>query len=178
MKRIVSLLLALAMLFTLVPAFAEGDAADTEPAVTEEKNSEFEISGNKLIRYTGSSSSVTVPAEVEIIGSGAFLNNRKITSVRFAGKVTAIQSQAFAGCSKLSRVSFADISKLESIGSYAFAGCLPMNPSWAANVKSVAGNAFDGCNVQAQAPAVTNTPPVVQLDPTATPEVVVTPAPT
>ncbi|MGN0793284.1 MAG: leucine-rich repeat protein [Aristaeellaceae bacterium] len=168
MKRIVSVLLVIAMLFTLMPiVYAEGDGAP-----------EFEISGNKLVRYNGNSSSVTVPAEVEIIGSGAFLNNRTITSVRFAGKVTKIQSQAFAGCSKLSRVSFADFSALESIGSYAFAGCLPMNPSWAANVRSVAGNAFDGCNIAAQlAASNTNTPPVVYLDPTATPEPVVTATP-
>ena len=121
MKRVTSLILVLMMLISLMPvtfASAEG-------------SSDFEISGNKLVRYTGSSSSVTVPAEVEVIGSSAFMNNRTITSVRFAGKVQSIQSSAFAGCSKLSRVSFADLSALESIGSYAFAGCLPMDPSWA-----------------------------------------------
>lgn len=168
MKRLISICLVLAMVLTAIPfAFAGADDSD------------FEISGNKLVRYKGSSSSVTVPAEVEIIGSGAFMNNRTITSVRFAGRVTAIQSNAFAGCTKLARVSFADKSALESIGSYAFAGCLPMDPSWANGVKSVAGNAFDGCNISANKPAApTNTPPVQQLPPTATPEPTATPDPT
>lgn len=168
MKRLISICLILAMVLAAVPfAFAGADEGD------------FEISGNKLVRYTGNSSSVTVPAEVEIIGSGAFMNNRTITSVRFAGSVTTIQSNAFAGCTKLARVSFADKEALESIGSYAFAGCLPMDPSWANGVKSVAGNAFDGCNISASKPAEpTNTPPVQQLAPTATPVPTATPAPT
>ena len=168
MKKILTLGLMLALLLTLA-VFACANADD----------SEFEIVNGKLVRYNGSSTSVTVPEEVTVIGSSAFLNNRTITSVRFAGKVTEIQAQAFAGCTKLERVSFADLSALEKIGSYAFAGCLKLNPTWAANVKSVAGNAFDGCNVAATVAAQnTNTPPVVTLAPTPSPVATETPAPT
>lgn len=138
MKRLTSVLLVLAMLLTFMPAvYAEG-------------GSDFEISGNTLVRYNGTGTSVTVPAEVEVIGSGAFQNNKTLISVRFAGKVKSIQSQAFAGCEKLTFVSFADVSALESIGSKAFAGCAKLNPSWASKVANVASNAFEGCNTGAQ----------------------------
>lgn len=167
MKRLTSVLLVLAMLLTFMPAvYAEG-------------GSDFEISGNTLVRYNGTGTSVTVPAEVEIIGSGAFQNNKTLISVRFAGKVKSIQSQAFAGCEKLTFVSFADVSALESIGSKAFAGCAKLNPSWASKVESVAGNAFEGCNTGVQGVISNNKAdiPTPTPVPTPTPAPVVTPDP-
>ena len=63
--------------------------------------SDFVVKDGVLVQYTGSSSSVTVPASVKKIGPSAFEGNNNITYVRLQGKVKVIGAQAFADCENL-----------------------------------------------------------------------------
>ena len=62
-----------------------------------------------IVKYTGSASSVTVPATIaELpvveIGEGAFENNTAITSVDLPDTVEVIGKRAFAGCTALNEM--------------------------------------------------------------------------
>ena len=66
-------------------------------------------SGVVIVKYTGSASSVTVPAiiaelPVVEIGEGAFENNTAITSVDLPDTVEVIGKRAFAGCTALNEM--------------------------------------------------------------------------
>ena len=66
-------------------------------------------SGVVIVKYTGSASSVTVPATIaELpvveIGEGAFENNTAITSVDLPDTVEVIGKRAFAGCTALNEM--------------------------------------------------------------------------
>ena len=89
--------------------------ADEAPFVIDDKGT--------LTRYNGTGSAVTVPASVVAIGSGAFMNNDRLTSVTIPGNVSAIQSKAFSGCGNLNVVNV--LAKSIAIASDAFSGTRP-----------------------------------------------------
>ena len=66
-------LLALALLFLLVPASLSGASAE-----------DFHIEGTTLVDYTGTASNVTIPDTVEIIGRSAFENNQVVRAWHWA----------------------------------------------------------------------------------------------
>ena len=76
----------------------------------------------EITGYTGASTAPVIPAkiggnEVVSVGAGAFVDNTRIVSVDL-GKVKAVKSTAFAGCSSLKTVKASD--RLESVGINAF----------------------------------------------------------
>ncbi|MCR4639484.1 leucine-rich repeat domain-containing protein [Ruminococcus sp.] len=68
-----------------------------------------------------SESSYTIPDNVSLINSGAFLNSDNLESVRFNKEVQTIGSYAFFNCDKLNNVVLPD--SVAEIGYYAFAQC-------------------------------------------------------
>lgn len=82
---------------------------------------EFDIDGDVLKRYNGSSPVVVIPDNVAVIGSKAFEDVREMIEIHLSDCVTKIEDNAFTGCSNLRHIYFAN--SLKKIGSYAFSEC-------------------------------------------------------
>lgn len=91
-KTIGVLLLLTAVAVTQVPV-SDAEAAGTA--------SDFQMEGNKLLRYSGTAEVVSIPDDVQIIGEEAFANNDNIVKVNIDGKVKQIGNGAFANCDYL-----------------------------------------------------------------------------
>ena len=89
--------------------------------------------------------SVIVGYPVTAIGSAAFLNCWRITSVKIPEGVETIGNRAFEGCQSLKRVSIP--CTVKSIGEYAFDGCSSLESvEVPASVTSIGIGAFGGCS--------------------------------
>ena len=108
-----TLFLVLAIAATQIPV------SDVE-AVTSSA-SDFQISGDTLVKYVGESTSVSVPENVKKIGPGAFQNDTDLYAVYLPEGLTTIENGAFSNCSVLSVVDFPD--SLKKIGNFAFSNC-------------------------------------------------------
>ena len=121
-----------------------------------------------LLRYTGSSTSFTIPDGVKMIGADAFYRNQslqsitipagveeiwefafsgctKLTEVELPEGVTSIEQRAFAGCSGMTKIKLPN--SLISIGGFAFSNCSNLsNVSIPKNVKKIDTYAFDSCS--------------------------------
>ncbi len=109
---------------------------------------EYTLTNGKvsITKYKGRDTVIVIPAtingaKVTVIGSGAFENASKITSVTIAPGITSIQDGAFLGCTSLKSVSLP--STLISIGSGAFSGCTSLTSLAIPNsVKNIGDWAF------------------------------------
>jgi len=81
---------------------------------------DFQISGTRLTKYTGSSKSVTIPNGVTTIGRNAF-KDMNITSVTIPDSVTSIEHSAFENCKNLVNVNIGN--GVTSIGDFVFENC-------------------------------------------------------
>lgn len=130
MKKLTALLVILAMMICYVPTVtATQESLDAASAgdfeytiITPAGGSEYA----KLTKYTGSQTSVTLPASfggapLKVIGYEAFCNNGNITSVSIPEGIETIENRAFCGCSALDNVILPDT--LKEIGDYAFTDC-------------------------------------------------------
>ena len=107
----------------------------------------FAIDGGVLRGYNGSETVITIPDGVTSIADYAFYGNTDIISVSIPAGVISIEYLAFAECSNLESVTFAEGSQLTSIGSYAFDGCSSLTSiSIPAGVTSIGTSAFYGCS--------------------------------
>lgn len=75
---------------------------------TKADSSDFITDGTTLARYTGQSSSVSIPVGITHIAENAFADNENITDVSLPGTVTEIGYRAFAGCSGLKSIIIPD----------------------------------------------------------------------
>ncbi len=98
------------------------DAAETETSGDYEyqKVGDLDV---KLTKYTGSETSISIPASIEgftvkTLGNGLFKNNTGITHVEIPSSVTGIESYAFYGCSSLKSITIPK--NVESIASNNF----------------------------------------------------------
>ncbi|MDD4290785.1 MAG: leucine-rich repeat protein [Clostridia bacterium] len=95
----------------------------------------YTIEGNVLTRYAGTSTLITFPASVEIIGEGAF-SNTAVTDIDFT-RIESIGLNAFEGCEGLTVLSIPECVK--EIKDGAFKGC--------ANLYDVSFNTSDPCAI-------------------------------
>ncbi len=80
------------------------------------------------------------------IGKYAFYNCQSLTSLEIAASVTGISEKAFAYCSNLAMVTFAEDSPLASISNSVFKNCTSLRSiSIPASVTSIADSAFSYC---------------------------------
>ncbi len=117
---------------------------------------QYKITSSKTVAYTkttATSGKVTVPSTVKYkgtsfqvtqVGSKAFRNKTKITSVALGKNIKTIGSEAFSGCKKLATVKLN--SNLTKIGAKAFYNCTSLTAiKLGNNVTSIGTSAFAGC---------------------------------
>ncbi len=90
------------------------------------------------LRLTGD---VVIPEAYNVIGEGAFLNRKDITSVRLHQGMKRISKEAFCGCGSLTRVDCPV--QLDAIGMRAFADCPSLAESHRASARRVAKDAYE-----------------------------------
>ena len=127
-KRLLSILLAAALLIGLVPTLLlPAAAADyTSGDFTYKLNDD----GSAIItRYSGSAAALTIPSSldghtVKQIDSYAFEKNTTLTSVSIPETVTELKYSAFKDCTSLTAVTIpSGLTKAGSLGNGAFSGC-------------------------------------------------------
>ena len=127
-KRLLSILLAAALLIGLVPTLLLPAAAAgyTSGDFTYKLNDD----GSAIItQYSGSAAALTIPSSldghtVKQIGTYAFGKNTTLTSVSIPETVTELEYSAFMGCTSLTAVTIpSGLTKAGSLGSGAFSGC-------------------------------------------------------
>lgn len=133
-KTIGVLLLLTAVAVTQVPV-SDAEAAGTA--------SDFQMEGNKLLRYSGTAEVVSIPDDVQIIGEEAFANNDNIVKVNIDGKVKQIGNGAFANCDYLRTVNIGD--GVEQIDAGAFSNDTSLtHVSIGSGVKKLGSGVFAG----------------------------------
>ena len=133
-KTIGVLLLLTAVAVTQVPV-SDAEAAGTA--------SDFQMEGNKLLRYSGTAEVVSIPDDVQIIGEEAFANNNNIVKVNIEGKVKQIENGAFANCDYLRTVNIGD--GVEQIDAGAFSNDTALtHVSVGSGVKKLGSGVFAG----------------------------------
>ena len=133
-KTIGVLLLLTAVAVTQVPV-SDAEAAGTA--------SDFQMEGNKLLRYSGTAEVVSIPDDVQIIGEEAFANNNNIVKVNIDGKVKQIENGAFANCDYLRTVNIGD--SVEQIDAGAFSNDTALtHVSIGSGVKKLGSGVFAG----------------------------------
>lgn len=134
-KVIGALLLITAVLVTQVPA-VETSAAPS---------SDFQIDKTKLVKYTGTASSVSIPSSIKTIGAEAFAGNTTLTSISIGENVTEIEYGAFKDCTYLTNVKLTD--SLMTIGNAAFSNNISLKKiTLPKNLENLGSGVFAGCD--------------------------------
>ena len=104
----------------------------------------FQTNGSTLTNYWGINETVTVPANVTVIGCGAFSGRKRLKCVIIPASVKTIEDSAFSGCTVLEEAGIPN--SVTSIGKDAFMDCrslrkvkLPMH------LKRIGNNVFWMC---------------------------------
>ena len=119
------------------------DAAN--PYVKVDGNCLIDLTTKTLILGAGDSV-IPTDGSVEVIGAGAFMDCKKLTSIVIPDSVTSIGNGAFGGCEKLSSVTLSK--NLTSIGVGAFMDCKKLTSIVIPDsVTSIGGDAFWGCTM-------------------------------
>ena len=139
MNKKISKTIGVLLLLTAV-AVIQVPVSDAEAAGTA---SDFQMEGNKLLRYSGTAEVVSVPDDVQIIGEEAFANNNNIVKVNIDGKVKQIENGAFANCDYLRTVNIGD--GVEQIDTGAFSNDAALtHVSIGSGVKKLGSGVFAG----------------------------------
>ena len=134
-KVIGALLLITAILVTQIPV-VETSAAPS---------SDFQIDKTRLVKYTGTASSVTIPSNITTIGAEAFAGNTKLTSISIGENVTEIEYGAFRDCTYLNTVKLPD--SLISIGNGVFSNNTSLKKiTFPKNLENLGSGVFAGCD--------------------------------
>ena len=142
MKKMISVVLSLALLFTAAGVFALQASAVT---YISDENFDYAVGSDDtylLFRYKGNAdslelptqyngksiegimsycfngktlSSVTIPEGYSSIGELAFYNCTNLAEITLPSSVTAIGDMAFAGCSSLTKLDMSDATSLEAV---------------------------------------------------------------
>lgn len=108
----------------------------------EYKTSDNEIGENMFINCT--LSSIVMPDNTTVIGSGAFHGCTSLLSAPIPENVTNIKSSAFEGCSQLESVVFPQ--NITELGSLSFKGCKALKTFAFPKVTSLADEILSGCD--------------------------------
>ena len=153
-KRLLSILLAAALLIGLVPTLLlPAAAADyTSGDFTYKLNDD----GSAIItQYSGSAAALTIPSSldghtVKQIGSYAFEKNTTLTSVSIPETVTELEYYAFKGCTSLTAVTIpSGLTSAGSLSNGAFSGCSALTTvQFGSGLASIPGALFEGTGLK------------------------------
>ena len=163
MKKVLSLLLSLAMLLSIVSvvdfsAYADtlttgkcGDnvkysfESDTGTLTISGTGDMYDYSSNKSVFYdNGKIKTVIIEKGVTSIGSGAFENCTRLSSITIPDSVTSIGNYVFEYCESLTSVTIPD--SVTSIGDCAFGFCSSLaSVTISDSVTSIGNSAFKFC---------------------------------
>lgn len=108
-------------------------------------NNGFMMDGDKLVKYTGTATSVSVPNGVKTIGAEAFADNTSLSYITLPKDLLYIENGAFSGCRYLNRVILPD--GVRSIGNGAFADCENLSSvTMPASLTQMGTSVFAGCD--------------------------------
>lgn len=108
-------------------------------------NNGFMMDGDKLVKYTGTATSVSVPNGVKTIGAEAFADNTSLSYVTLPNSLLYIENGAFSGCRYLNRVMVPE--GVRSIGNGAFADCENLSSvTLPASLTQMGTSVFAGCD--------------------------------
>ncbi len=129
------LIIAAIVVYLIPPAAIDADTAST---------TDFLCDGSKLVKYTGTASTVSIPASIDEIGEEAFVDNTLITSVVIPDNVEKISYAAFSGCENLGKVVIPD--SVETIETAAFCNCKALTDvSIGSGLRKLGAGVFTGC---------------------------------
>ncbi len=136
-----ALLLAFAVAVTQIPA--EQVVADTKP--TQSQDTDFQMNGTILVKYTGTAQTVSVPASVTAIAAEAFAGNTEMEKLIFKGnQLESIAYRAFADCTGLEEVKIPDT--VIELGNGAFSNCTSLEKvTLGTEVRNLGIGVFAGC---------------------------------
>ena len=153
-KRLLSILLAAALLIGLVPTLLlPAAAADyTSGDFTYKLNDD----GSAIItRYSGSAAALTIPSSldghtVKQIDSYAFEKNTTLTSVSIPETVTELKYSAFEDCTSLTAVTIpSGLTKAGSLGNGVFTGCSALTTvQFGSGLTSIPDALFEGTGLK------------------------------
>ena len=89
--------------------------------------------------------SVNIPENLTFINDGVFAYCESLTNVTIPANIKKLSKRAFDGCLKLKTVTFAEGSKLKTIGDGAFLNCGFKSITIPAGVIEISDYAFKGC---------------------------------
>ena len=151
MKKSICLLLTVVMLLsaiTLSDLFTVNAQGTGE--VYTSGNYEYVMAGNKasIVKYLGQEESVIIPSEIDgytvTIIDGAFMNNKKLTSVDIPNTVISITNQAFLNCAVLQSIQIPD--SVTEIGSMVFSGCTSLESiTLPKSITEISDGLFNNC---------------------------------
>ena len=133
--------------FAIAIPFAAVASMLTIAGITKAKAdvSGMNITGDKLVLYTGTDSSVIVPSGVKEISPEAFAGNEYVTDVIIENGVSKIGRDAFKNCSSLSSISIPD--SVTMIGPSAFQSCQALSDvSVGSGLYDLGSGSFSDCD--------------------------------
>ena len=102
--------------------------------------------GKTLLKFSSQTENLTIPPFVEIIGEGAFRDNKTIQSITIPAHVKDVGNYAFQGCSELRTVIFDG--ELSEIKESLFEDCTNLSTfSWPRGIKTIGKRAFRNTSI-------------------------------
>ena len=106
---------------------------------------DFQRDEDKLVKYTGTATAVSVPDGVKTIGAEAFAENEDIGTVNVGKNTEEIEASAFAECKYLTSATLPD--KVEILDDFAFSGCEYLSKVIIGEgLEKIGEGVFAGCN--------------------------------
>lgn len=154
-RAIGALMMAVAIAITQIPV------SDVE-AVNTASVSDFQINGNTLVKYNGTSADVSIGGSVEYIAEEAFAGNEFIKRISLGDNIKSIGAEAFEGCRNLQSVNIPN--SIETIEQAAFASCPSLNEvKIGTGLKSLGNGVFAG-DTSLQSVAISSSNPYLTCD--------------
>lgn len=106
---------------------------------------DFQRDEDKLVKYTGTATAVSVPDGVKTIGAEAFAENEDIGTVNVGKNTEKIEASAFSECKYLTSVTLPD--KVVSLDNFVFSGCEYLSKVIIGEgLEKIGEGVFAGCN--------------------------------